>query len=89
MTVEYNSRNIIILSDFDSNNEIVIVAYYDDYHFGLQNTKMVTINTFTDGLTNNDVKEAIVQVLNNTGCDIEYEIELYSESRLYNSLLNN
>ena len=82
--IEYTSTCIVMLND--CGNDRFFIINIDDYATGLHNVKMVAINTMWDGLTNNDVEEAIKTVLHNGGYDIEYELELYRESRLYNDL---
>ena len=85
--IEYVSSCLLMINDWHHDKFYVINI--DDYQEGLINTKMIIINTYTDGLTNNDVEEAIKQVLHNGGYDIEYEIEEYRESRLYENLRGN
>lgn len=83
----YTSSCLLMIEDYEYDRFYVINI--DDYQLGLQNTKMLVINTFTDGLTNADVEDAIKQVLHNSGYDIEYEIEEYRTSQLYNDLRGN
>ena len=83
----YTSTCLLMIEDYGDNRFYVINV--DDYQLGLQQTNMIVIDTFTDGLTNNDVEDAIKQVLHNGGYDIEYEIEEYRTSQLYNDLKGN
>ena len=70
-------------------NASFYVMNVNDKDLGLKDTKMLVIDTYTDGLTNNDVEDAIKQVLHNGGYDIEHEIEEYRKSRLYEDLMGN
>ena len=83
----YTSTCLLIVEDYAYDR--VAIINISDYELGLQTTKMLIIDTYTDGLTNNDVEEAIKQVLHNGGYDIEYEIEEYRTSQLYNDLRGN
>lgn len=83
---EYSSSCILILSN-PSNDKISIIRV-DDFDIGFKTTNMIVIDTFTEGLSNEDVEAAIRQVLNDD-YDIDYEIELYHDSRLYAFLKEN
>lgn len=83
----YTSTCLLIIEDYAYNR--VSIINVSDYELGLQTTKMLIIDTYTDGLTNADVENAIEQVLHNSGYDIEYEIEEYRTSQLYNNLRGN
>ena len=83
----YTSSCLLMIEDYGYGKFYIINA--DDYQLGLQQTNMIIIDTFTDGLTNADVEDAIKQVLHNGGYDIEYEIEEYRTSQLYNDLRGN
>lgn len=76
--IEYQSDYILIISN--SNVELYIICL-NEY-----NPKIVKINTYFTGLDNNQIEEAIKQVLHNGGYDIEYEIEQYRKSKLYQSI---
>ena len=78
--IEYQSNYILIVSN--TNDEIYIICLDE------VNPKIVKINTFYIGLDNNQIEEAIKQVLNNSGYDIEFELEEYQQSRLYQILEN-
>ena len=83
----YTSTCLLIVEDYAYDR--VSIINVSDYELGLQTTKMLIIDTYTDGLTNADVEDAIEQVLHNSGYDIEYEIEEYRTSQLYNDLRGN
>ena len=87
MNILYTSSCLVMLEDYCYERFYVINV--NDYDLGLQDTKMLVIDTYTNGLTNNDVEDAIKQVLHNGGYDIEYEIEEYRKSRLYEDLRGN
>ena len=76
--LEYSSEYILIVSN--TNDEIYIICLDD------VNPKIVKINTYFVGLDNDMIEEAIKQVLHNGGYDIDYEIELYRHSELYQSI---
>ena len=83
----YASNNILIIDDYVYGRFYIIAL--DDYKLGLNTTRMVAIDTFTNGLTNNDVEDYIEQLLRNTGYDVEEEIENYRNSSLYQALSEN
>ena len=83
----YTSTCLLIIEDYAYDR--VSIINVSDYDLGLQKTNIYTIDTYTDGLTNSDVEDAIKQVLHNGGYDIEYEIEEYRKSRLYEDLRGN
>lgn len=76
--IEYQSDYILIVSN--TNDEIYIICLDD------VNPKIVKINTYFTGLDNSQIEEAIKQVLHNGGYNIEYEIEAYKKSKLYQSI---
>ena len=76
--LEYQSECILILSKDDE--EIKVISLDE------LNPKIVKINTYITGLDNEEIEEAIKQVLDNTLYDIDYEIELYRHSELYQSI---
>ena len=82
--IVYMSNNIILIEDFGS-DRFYITQIFDNYHLGLQNTKMKIINTMWEGLTNNDIIEAIKAVLRDCfdNDEIEEEIEAYKNSDYY------
>jgi hypothetical protein len=82
------SDSLIMIEDF-GNDRFYITQVFNNYSLGLQNTKMKIINTMWDGLTNDDVEQAIEEVLHNSGYDIEWEIEEYRNSDLYRQLKEN
>lgn len=86
--IVYMSDSLIMIEDF-GNDRFYITQVFNNYSLGLQNTKMKIINTMWDGLTNNDVEQAIKEVLHNEGYDIELEIEEYRNSDLYQQLRGN
>ena len=85
LDLEYYSKFILICCNVE--NDRFIIINLNDYELGLQTTKMVVIDTFVDGLTNFDVEMAIKEVLNDDDhYDIDYELEEYRKSRLYEIL---
>lgn len=80
--VEYSSDCILIVSN--NMQEEMFVIYYDD----LQPRIKKIIVWLTD-LDNDNIEEAIKEVLHNSGIDIEEELELYRKSELYNILNEN
>lgn len=86
--IVYMSDSLIMIEDF-GNDRFYITQVFDNYNLGLQNTKMKIINTMWDGLTNADIEQAIEEVLHNSGYDIEWEIEEYRNSQLFNDLKGN
>ena len=80
--IEYNSDDILIISN-NSSEEFWVICL-DDFR-----PKMVKINTWLNGLDNEEIEIAIEKVLHNGGYDIEYEIENYRCSRLYRDLEEN
>ena len=77
-SIEYQSDYILIISN--SNDEIYIICLDE------LKPKIVKINTYFTGLDNSQIEEAIKQVLHNGGYNIEYEIEAYRKSKLYQSI---
>lgn len=79
MNIEYESitSRIVIIDDINEDNIYVV---------GLETNKIEKINTFMYGLTNDDVKEMIKKVLQNSAFDIEEEIEQYRDSKMYKLL---
>ena len=77
LIVEYNSENVVIVSN--NMQEEMLVIYYDNLQ-----PKIKKIIVWLTGLYNDNIEEAIKEVLNNSGVDIEEEIELYRKSELYN-----
>ena len=77
-TIEYQSEYILIISKDD---EFLYIICLDDV-----NPKIEIINTYITGLDNDMIEEAIKQVLDNSIYDIDYEIELYRHSELYQSI---
>lgn len=80
--IEYNSDCILIVSR-DWSEEILVIG------LDLSKPRIKRFDTWNDGLTNEEVENAIEEVLHNSGYDIESEIELYRESRFYNTLKEN
>lgn len=78
--IEYASKNLLFISDFESIEEKWYFILLSE-----KESKIKEINTFTDGLTNNDVINIIKELLNNN-YDIDYEIELYKKSFCYDVL---
>lgn len=78
--IEYQSNYILIVSSI--NDEIYIICLDE------VSPKIVKINTYYMGLDNNQIEKGIKQVLNNSGYDIEFELEEYRQSRLYQILYN-
>ena len=76
--IDYQSDYILIVSKDDE--EIKVISLDES------NPKIVKINVWLVGLDNDTIEEAIKQVLNNGGYDIDYEIELYRHSELYQSI---
>lgn len=77
--IEYNSNDILIISN-NSNEEFRVICL-DDFR-----PKIIKINTWVNGLDNEEIETAIEKVLHNGGYDIEYELELYRNSDLYRNL---
>lgn len=77
--IEYNSNDILIISN-NSSGEFWVICL-DDFR-----PKIVKINTWVNGLDNEEIEIAIEKVLHNGGYDIEYELELYRNSDLYRNL---
>lgn len=79
MSIEYNSDCILIVSR-EWNEEILVI--------GLDNTnpKIKTFYTWFNPPYNEDIENAIEEVLHNLGYDIESELELYRESKFYQML---
>ena len=87
--IEYVSNCLLMINDWHYDKFYVIKLDSKRYgELGLVKTQMVVFDTYTDGLTNSDVEDAIRQVLNDN-YDIDYEIEKYRESRLYENLRGN
>ena len=76
--IDYQSDYILIVS---KDEEEIKVISLDEL-----NPKIVKINVWLVGLDNDTIEEAIKQVLNNSGYDIDYEIKLYRQSELYQSI---
>lgn len=76
--IEYQSECVFIISN--SNNELKVVLL-DDI-----NLKIETINYYFTVVENDMIEEAIKKVLNSGDYDIEYEIEAYRKSKLYQSI---
>ena len=76
--LEYQSECILILSKDDE--EIKVISLDE------LNPKIVKINTYITGFDNEEIELAIKQVLDNNLYDIDYEIELYRHSELYQSI---
>ena len=76
--IDYQSDYILIVSKDDE--EIKVISLDE------LNPKIVKINAWLVGLDNDTIEEAIKQVLNNGGYDINYEIEEYRHSELYQSI---
>ena len=77
--IDYNSNDVLIISN-NSGEEFWVICLD-----GL-NPKIVKINVWLVGLDNDTIEEAIKQVLHNGGYDIDYEIEEYRHSELYQSI---
>ena len=77
--IDYNSNDVLIISN-NSGEEFWVICLD-----GL-NPKIVKINVWLVGLDNDTIEEAIKQVLDNDLYDIDYEIELYRQSELYQSI---
>lgn len=77
--IEYYSDNILIISN-NSNEEFWVICLD-----GLS-PKIVKINAWLVGLDNDTIEESIKQVLNDCVYDINYEIEEYRHSKLYQSI---
>ena len=77
--IDYNSNDVLIISN-NSGEEFWVICLD-----GL-NPKIVKINAWLVGLDNDTIEEAIKQVLDNGVYDIDYEIELYRNSELYQNI---
>lgn len=86
MNLLYNSKYLVMLEDYESDLFYIISI---NGNYGFHSEKAITINTMWDGLTNKDVENAIKELLNSEDYDIEEQIELYRNSRLYQDLINN
>ncbi len=78
--IEYQSDYILIVSN----------RYYDEFFIICLDElkpKIVKINTYFTGLDNSQIEEAIKQVLHNGGYDVEFEIMLYRNSKLYQNIV--
>jgi hypothetical protein len=86
-SIEYQSNNImIILGDERAMILKVNTSPYSE-NYGLNNTQCVYINTYYEGLTNNDIIEAIKTLCNNEDANyINYEVEAYLNSNLFETL---
>ena len=73
--IEYQSDYILIINKDD---EYIYIICLDEV-----NPKIEKINTYYLGIDNDMIEEAIEKVLWNSGYDIEYEIEEYRHSNLY------
>ena len=80
--VEYSSECILIVSR-DYTEEVLVIG------LDLTQPRIKRFDTWNEGLTNEEVENAIYEVLRNKGYDIESEIELYRESRFYHTLKEN
>lgn len=78
--LEYQSESECILILSKDDEEIKVISLDE------LNPKIVKINTYITGLDNEEIEEAIKQVLDNNLYDIDYEIELYRHSELYQSI---
>ena len=84
--IEYQSDNIIIIIG----DERALILKANDEEMGLVNTQYIYINTFYDGLTNNDIIQAIKTLYQEQDNNfINDEIEQYKESQLFQWLINN
>lgn len=79
MNIEYESVTSRVVIIFDNDNENIYVV-------GLETSKIEKQVTWLCGLTNNDVEDMIKKVLENSGFDVEEEIEQYRDSKMYQLL---
>ena len=88
LCIEYSSDIITILSDSVSEYFYFILLENSRYYRNVEKGyfPQLKIDTFNDGLTNNDVENVIKELLKDSEHDIDYEIENYRESQLYNLL---
>ena len=77
LNIEYQSTCILIMSSCD---EFVFIVLDEN------KPKINKWNTWWEALTNKDVEEIFKEILDDENYDIEYEIEEYRNSRLYNDL---
>ena len=77
LNIEYQSTCILIMSSCD---EFVFIVLDEN------KPKIKKWNTWWEALTNKDVEEIFKEILDDENYDIEYEIEEYRNSRLYNDL---
>lgn len=80
--IEYNSDCILIVSK-EWSEEVLVIS------LDTTQPRIKRFDTWNEGLTNEEVENAIYEVLCNLGYDIESEIELYRESRFYHTLKEN
>ena len=80
--VEYNSEYILIVSDCASEDFIIISLMEEQ-------PKMKRFHTWYNPIDNEEIENTIIELLGETDCDIEYEIENYRASRLYHDLEEN
>ena len=85
--IAYSSANLLMIEDYGNDKFYIIVC--DDYQMGMMDTKMVVIDTYTDGLTNSDIKYYISELFKNTGYDLDDEIENFENSQLFQLLIDN
>ena len=85
--IAYSNGTFLMIEDYGNDKFYIIVC--DESKLEITNTKMVVIDTFTDGLTNDDIKYYISELLKNTNYEIECEIEEFENSELFQLLINN
>ena len=81
MEIWYSSSCLVML--FEVRNDNFYVVNLED-----KNSRTKKIETFWQGLTNQDVIDTIKEVLNED-YDVDYEIELYKSSKLFQDLICN
>ena len=81
MEVWYSSSCLIMLFEVSKDNFYVI-------NLEDNNSRTKKIETLWQGLTNQDVIDSIKEVLNED-YDVDYEIELYKSSKLFQDLICN
>ena len=81
MEVWYSSSCLVML--FEVSNDNFYVINLED-----NNSRTKKIETLWQGLTNQDVIDSIKEVLNED-YDVDYEIELYKSSKLFQDLICN
>lgn len=82
MGIEYNSNYILIVSK-NWSEEILVIGLDNE------NPKIKTFYTWFNPPYNEDIENAIKEVLDNVEYDIEYEIEEYRKSKFYQMLKEN